>query len=398
MRVLFLTHRLPYAPNRGDRARAFHVARLLAGQLDLDLVSLAHDAAEMHEVSRLHQLGVSARAFRTAPMSGYLRGVMSLPGTRPLTHCLLDAPGLKAHLREIVRTRPPDVVLAFCSGMARFAMEEPLADYPMVLDMVDVDSAKWALMAQTARWPVSWVYGREARYLSRFEGEATTRAVTTLVVNAREQATLARLASGADVRVVQNGVDVEHLRPSVEPSEAPRVVFCGVMNYEPNVEGVLWFARHVWPLVRAARPDATFTVVGASPTEAIGRLATDDSGIEVTGTVADVRGYVWGAAVSVAPLLTARGIQNKVLEALAAGLPCVVTEAVAAGLPDEAMGGCRVATSAQVFGDEVLALLRLTGTERRACAARAALDRLSWEGQLAPLPGILAEAARRRPH
>ena len=395
MKVLFLTHRLPYAPNRGDRARAFHIVRTLITQVDLELVSLAHDAAEMREVTRLHALGVRARAFRTAPVSGYLRGGLNLVGTRPLTHCLLDAPGLRAYLREVVRTAPPDVVLAFCSGMARFAMEEPLAGYPMVLDMVDVDSAKWALLSKTSRWPASWIYRREARFLSRFERASTTRAVTTLVVSAREQATLQQLAPGADVRVMQLGVDLANLGPTASPTESPRVVFCGVMNYAPNVEGVLWFAREVWPLVRAARRDARFIVVGAKPPEAIARLGTPGLGIEVTVTVDDVRTYLWGAAVSVAPLLTARGTQNKVLEALATGLPCVVTNAVAAGLPDTATAGCRVADSPQVFSRDVVALLAMTGAERRAVAARAALDRLSWDSQLAPLPQILEAAAKR---
>ena len=319
----------------------------------------------------------------------------NLAGTRPLTHSLLDAPGLTQYLREIVRTQPPDVVLALCSSMARFAMEEPLAGYPMVIDMIDVDSAKWALLAQTARWPVSWVYRREARYLSRFERAATTRAVTTLVVSNRERDTLQRLAPGADVRVMLLGVDLVHLRPATPPAESPRVVFCGVMNYGPNVEGVLWFARHVWPRVRAVRRDARFIVVGSRPTEAISRLAGSGSGIEVTGTVDDVSPYLWGAAVSVAPLLTARGTQNKVLEALGAALPCVVTEAVAAGLPNEAMAGCSVAASAQAFSRDIVTLLAMTGAERRAVAARASLERLSWDQHVAPLTGILEAAARR---
>lgn len=393
MRVLFLTHRLPYAPNRGDRARAFHMAHTLARHVDLHLVSLAHDTRELQEVGRLREAGINARAFRARPLSRYITGALRLAGTRPLTHILLDAPGLRKHVAELCRTKPPDVVLAYCSGMARFAMEEPLVRYPLVLDMVDVDSAKWALLAQTARWPISWVYRREARYLGRFEAEATARAITTLVVNAREQTTLEGLAPGTDVRVMQLGVDLDHLRPATPPTESPRVVFCGVMNYTPNVEGVLWFAREVWPRVRAARPDAMFTIVGSSPAKAISHLATESSGIEVTGTVPDVRDYLWSAGVSVAPLLTARGTQNKVLEALAAQLPCVVSESVAAGLPQEALAGCRLGTSAETFSREIVALLDMTGAERRAVAARATLQTLGWEEQLAPLLPILESAA-----
>lgn len=397
MRVLFLTHRLPYPPNKGDRLRALHIVRTLSAATELEVVSLAHDGEELAQADELRRLfPIRVTAIRTAPARNYLRAAAALAGTRPLTHCLLDAPGLPAVLRVVARDRPPDVVLAFCSGMARFALEPPLNRFPLVLDFVDIDSLKWAALARSTRWPMGWIYRREAKYLGAFEAHAAGRAVSSIVVNERERDALVRIAPESDVHVVGLGVDVGNLRPTTAPAEQPRVVFCGVMNYKPNVDGVLWFAREVWPLIVAQRPEATFIVVGSSPTDSIRRLASEGDRIEVTGTVDDVREYLWGAAVSVAPLRTARGLQNKVLEALAAGLPTVITPEVFEGLPTDVHAGCRVAVSALAFANEVLTLLALGPLERRALAARASLDSMGWDAQLAALPGIVRDAMTER--
>ena len=392
MRVLFLTHRLPYAPNRGDRIRAFHIVRTLAAAVDMDVVSLVHDQEEAAQVGTLEALGVRVTACRTAPWRGYLRATLGAAGGRPATHHLLDAPGLKEALESVVRQRPPDLVLAYCSGMARFAVEEPLAKYPFVLDFVDVDSQKWVALAERTAWPKRWIYRREARCLGRFEARAALRAAASLVVNDREREVLRRLSPDARIHVVGNGVSLDDLKPTGPPANAPRVVFCGVMNYEPNVEAVTWFAREAWPDIRKAYPEAVFQIVGSNPTSAVERLRSID-GIEVTGRVADVRPYLWQSAVSVAPLFTARGIQNKVLEALAAGVPTVVTPQVYEGLPDRVRPGCRVAGSRDEFVGEVLAILALSPAERRHLSLQADLGELTWDAQLASLPRILRDAA-----
>src|SRR6185295_6727113 len=151
---------------------------------------------------------------------------------------------------------------------------------------------------------------------------------------------LAAIAPGADVRVVPNGVDVEHLAPKAPPSNERRVIFPAVFNYQPNAEGAVWLAREVWPLVTELLPDARLTLAGASPTARVRALAANDATVEVTGAVPDMRPYLWRSAAAVAPLFLARGVQNKVLEAAAAGLPSVVTPAVRNGLPPEVSGAC----------------------------------------------------------
>lgn len=396
MRVLFLTHRLPYAPNRGDRVRAFHIVRALAPRVELELVSLVHSQHEEAQAESIRALGVRVTACPVSRPSSYVKAIVQLASDRPLTHVLLDAPGLASALTEIVSERPPDVVLAYCSSMARFAVDPPLSTYPLVLDLVDVDSEKWAAMASTAPWHRRWLYRREARYLARFEREAASQAYTTLVVNERENRALQQLAPDATVRVVSSGVDLAHLRPQSAPIEKPHVVFCGVMNYGPNVDGVLWFSREIWPKIRAHLPDAQLFVVGSDPTAAVRQLDSTGTGIHVTGTVPEVRSYLWNAAVSVAPLMIARGVQTKVLEAIAAGLPAVVTSQVLGGLPPSVRTACRMADSSEAFARQTLALLALSGPKRRAVAAQADCRALDWESQLASLHEILAGAANSR--
>ena len=168
-----------------------------------------------------------------------------------------------------------------------------------------------------------------------------------------------------------------------------------MMSYGPNEEGVRWFANEVWPRVRSARSDARFLIVGAEPTRAVRALAEADASITVTGSVPAVQPYLWQSAVSVAPLLLARGLQNKVLEALAAGLPVVVTSAVAAGLPSAIHAGCRIADDPERFASELLDLLAMAPADRRRFAANARLDLLSWSERLKPIEAILRRAASR---
>jgi sugar transferase (PEP-CTERM/EpsH1 system associated) len=278
--------------------------------------------------------------------------------------------------------------------MARLALEPPLNQLPFVLDMVDVDSEKWRLLSQKTRPPFSWVYGAEARTLSAFEARAARAAHAVLVVNERERDAMQRIEPSARVQVVPIGVALDDLRPQELAATEPNVVFCGVMNYKPNEEAATWFATEVWPRVRARHPQARFSLVGSNPTPAVRRLAEQDPSIEVTGTVPDVRPYLWRSAVAVAPLLLARGVQNKVLEAVAAGLPCVITPAVHDGLPEAVLPSCVRAEHPADFADAVIALLNTAPDQRRGIAELADLQALGWDEQLAPVIDIL-DAARR---
>lgn len=393
MRVLVLTHRLPYAPNRGDRLRAYHMLQGLKERAEVELVSLVHDDEEASHVEEARSFVSRVHTVRVPKLRNHARAALALAGQTPLTHALLDAPGMSEVLNRICARQRPDVVFAYCSGMARFALQAPLDTIPLVLDFVDVDSQKWRDMAAASRWPLSWVYRREAATLGAFEAKAARRSAAALVVNTREAAIARALAPDANVRVLNNGIELSRLDPPGPPENSARVVFCGVMNYAPNDEGMRWFVSQVWPLIRAARHDATLAIVGSDPTAALKVLCADDSSIEVIGRVPDVREWLWGAAVGVAPLHVARGVQNKALEAIAAGLPIVITEAVAGGLPEATAHASSVANTPQQFADHVVKLLALSPEVRRARARSADLSSLTWSRTLEPLWPILAHAA-----
>jgi sugar transferase (PEP-CTERM/EpsH1 system associated) len=393
VRVLVLTQRLPYAPNRGDRLRVYHMLQHLRTRADVELVSLVHDDDEASHVGDVHAFVRGVTALRVPRWRTRFNALAALPTSQPLTHAFLDAPGMSATLETIVRERRPDVVFAYCSGMARFALQPPLAGIPLVLDFVDVDSQKWQDLAAQSSWPRSWIYRREAATLGAFEARAAERAATSLVVNTREADLARALAPGANVHVLTNGVEIERLRPTRPPSGKPQVVFCGVMDYAPNDEGMRWFVREVWPLVRSSRGDATLAIVGAGPTNELRQLCAGDVSITITGRVPDVRDWLWDSAVGIAPLHVARGVQNKALEAIAAGLPIVITDAVVGGLPAQAAAASLVANTPDRFAQQVLALLTRTPDQRRQLASAADLSSLTWSHTLEPLWAILTDAA-----
>lgn len=396
MRVLFLTHRVPYAPNRGDRIRAFHTLRFLKSSgFDVCLVALAHEPDEHDPAHGLASLVDELHLVRVPRRRNLVRAAMRLGGRRTLTHLLLDSPELTPLLTRIRRDWRPDVVLALCSSMARFALQPPLADVPLVIDLIDVDSFKWQSLAGQSAFPLTWIYAREARLLRQFEVESCRAARATVVVSQKEAEALTSLDPGLCPMVVPLGVDVTRFRGERPPS-GHGVVFTGVFNYRPNLDGAFWLMDEVWPLVRAKMPEARLSLVGSGPPAKLSRAA-ERAGVLVTGTVPDVRTYLWDAAVAVAPLHTARGVQNKVLEAVAAGLPAVVTPAVYDGLPEQVRPACTVASSTEEFAAAVVRLLR-SPEERRRLVESASLDLLSWSRCLQPLNALLRQAAAPAAH
>jgi sugar transferase (PEP-CTERM/EpsH1 system associated) len=380
MRVLYLAHRVPYAPNRGDRIRAYHSLRVLreAG-IRTHVVALAHDDAEQSNAGRLGEVAESYDVLRLPGWRNRIRAGLALAGSTPLTHVLLDHPEAAALLTARVASFKPHVVIAFCSGMAPLALAPDVASLPFVLDIVDVDSAKWRDLSLAGPWPLRLVYAREARCLGRFERHACERASAVLAINEREAAEVRALCPTARVAVVPNGVDLDYFRRPSGVERRRQVVFTAVFNYPPNEVGAMWTIAEVWPRVLAAHPDAELVLAGARPSAALRRAAKRAPRVTVTGTVDDIRPHLWSASVAIAPLSISRGTQNKVLEAAASGLPCVVTSKVAEGLPSVVLQRCRVADSSEEFADAIAEALGASASDSTS------LEGLRWESTLAPL-------------
>jgi sugar transferase (PEP-CTERM/EpsH1 system associated) len=385
-----LTQRLPYAPNRGDRLRASQqILKLQAAGWTVDLLALAHDEAEAGEASGMRRPDLRVEIARVPHLRNKIHSLVTLPGKTPLTLSLLQSPDARPAVERMLAGGRPDVVLACCSSMAAIALQPPLAGLPLVVDFADIDSVKWETLSGTSSWPMSWIYSREHRTLQAFEAMAARRAYSSVVVTDREVRALRAFAPEVRAEAISNGIDLRRYRRPADARSEARVVFTGVMNYEPNADAALWLGREIWPLVHRVHPEARLDIVGSSPTTAVRGLHSEALGVTVTGSVPDVCPYLWNARVAVAPLRVARGIQNKVLEAAGAGIPCVITPAVRDGLPASLQSVCPVAESAQAFADAVIAQLESPIPADVLTTAVAALD---WTATLARLPLLLEEA------
>ena len=387
--LLYLVHRMPYPPDKGDKVRSYHLLRHLAARHRVFLGTFIDDPADAVHVETLRSMCAGLHVARLDPRRARLRSLAALAAGEPLTLRYYRDAGLRGWVDRTVAGQSIDAAVVFSSAMSQYADRLP-AGVPVVADLVDVDSAKWAAYADAHAWPMSWLYRRESRRLLAHECSVVRRAARSFFVTEQEAALFRRLAPGcapASVEAMGNGVDAEKFqpdpaRPSPFAAGTLPLVFTGAMDYWPNVDAVQWFAREVLPLVRRTHPQARFHIVGRSPTAAVQALAGEQ--VEVTGTVPDVRPYLQHAAVVVAPLRLARGIQNKVLEAMAMARPVVASASCAA--PIEAADGSQivVADDAVAFAQRIVELLQAPG--RSAAIGAAARERVlagyAWTAHL----------------
>jgi sugar transferase (PEP-CTERM/EpsH1 system associated) len=396
--LLYLVHRIPYPPNKGDKVRSYHILKHLAARHRVFLGTFADDPDDLQHVARLRELCAELRVIELSPRLARLRSVSGFAANEPLSVAYYRNAELARWVDSTLAKEAIDACIVFSSAMAQYVAG---ADAPrtVLIDFVDVDSAKWAQYANSRWWPLSWVYRREGSRLLAFERAAADRATRAFFVTDAEADLFRRLAPGCVGRIetIGNGVDTEQYAPS-EALPSPfaagslPVVFTGAMDYWPNVDGVRWFAEEVLPRVLDALPSAHFTIVGMRPTAAVKALAS--AHVTVTGTVPDVRPYLQHAAVVVAPLRVARGIQNKILEAMAMARPVVATDACGAGI--DAVNGRHFVTAhdAATMAGAVVSLLRDgEGARMMGNAARARIvARYTWAAQLRLLEEALAPA------
>ncbi len=379
MDILFLAHRVPFPPDRGDRIRGYHIVRHLAERARVHLVAFADSEAEAVVAPEFRNLLASCVVVPRAK-SRARAAAESLVTGKPLSLTAFADPRVAL---AIERVGAVDAAYVFSGQMAQYL---PVAAARTVMDFVDLDSAKFAAYADETRGPMRWLYAREARLLGAFERRTAGQVDASLFVSAAEAA----LLPGA--KVLENGIDAARYDPArVRPvaERGPLIVFTGQMDYPPNIDAVCWLAREVMPVARAAHPQARFAIVGRAPTAAVRALAGE--GVIVTGEVDDVRPWLAAAAAVVAPLRIARGVQNKVLEAMAMARPVVASPAAAEGIDHR--GTIRIAEGGPAFAAAVSALLDRPTSAPEARAQ--VLARYAWPARLAPLDTLLGLSSRR---
>ena len=253
-----------------------------------------------------------------------------------MTEGMFRSPRLERTIRRWASEKRFDAVVIFCSSMWQYAEIPQLSDVPIVADLVDVDSQKWFDYAKGSSGWRRWLYEFEGRRVRQLEGRVARRAKAITLVSEAEADLFRSVWPNDKTLGVPNGVDLEYFNPgAVEPAaESYDCVFVGQLDYHPNIEGVRWFCQHVWPAIVRERPRATFAIVGRRPTAEVRKLA-EQPGVKLIGEVPDVRPFLAAAKIAVAPLQIARGIQNKILEAMAMGKPVVASPGALTGLPVE---------------------------------------------------------------
>lgn len=399
--LLFLAHRIPYPPNKGDKIRSWHLLRHLAQRYHVHLGAFIDDPEDWQHVDKLRQVCADTHFVGLSPSTARVRSLSGLLGGRPLTLDYYRNAGLQSWVSQTMRTWNINKVMVFSSAMAQFV--SPLQPAPTsshsqarrVIDFVDVDSDKWAQYATSKKWPMKWVYQREAQKLLEYERKVAAEFDASLFVSPEEAALFRSLASESADKIghFSNGVDADYFSPANTYSNPfdttdEALVFTGAMDYWPNIDAVQWFADEVLPQVRKQRPNAVFYIVGSRPSPQVQALATQP-GIRVTGTVPDVRPYLAHAKVAVAPLRIARGIQNKVLEAMAMAKPVAVSPQALEGITAQPDKEVLLARDAQEFA---AILIRQLGSADAALGTHArakVLAQYSWPAHLAAVDALL---------
>ena len=391
--ILFLAHRIPFPPDRGDKIRSWNLLKALASLARVHLACFADDEADAAHLDALRaalggRLGEAHVEVRRR--SKAMAGALALAEGRPVSLALFDSPALRRFVGRKLADPSVGTVFAFSGQMAQFVPDRVRQRF--VMDFGDVDSAKFAQYADEGSGPMRWVNRREGEKLAAFEREVASRADLCTFVSEAETA-LFRARTGLDnIRALANGIDVDHFDPAAEferlDPAGPTILFTGQMDYPPNAEAVIWFAGEVLPLVSGAH----FVIAGRSPTAAVRALA--GGRVTVTGAVADMRSWLASADVVVAPLRLARGIQNKVLEAMAMARPVVASPAAFEGIEAEPGRHLLVAEGAAAMAEAIKGVLASPGP--LGADARAHVGRhYRWEARLASL-GEIVDPGRAR--
>jgi len=338
--VLFIAHRIPYPPNKGDKIRSFHMLRHLAENHSLAVACLIDDPRDTVHIQPLNQMVDRVFHEVRTPFAMKMKVVGAVLSGEPFTKPCFYSIKLQQKIDRFLDESNVHAVICFCSSSAEYVFRsrhypDSLQKKVLLADLVDVDSEKWRQYSEQKSGLIKWLYRRESKYLRTYEQKIVKIFDRTFLVSEEEKNVMAQYGTVDKVETLVNGVDLDFFTPdtrrSEENREKNRLVFSGAMDYWPNIEGAVWFAEKIFPAVRKAIPDAVFCIAGRNPHDEILALRKKP-GIEVTGTVPDIRVYISDAAICVAPLLIARGIQNKVLEGMAMGKAVVATSGAATGL------------------------------------------------------------------
>jgi sugar transferase (PEP-CTERM/EpsH1 system associated) len=402
--LLFLSQRLPFPPNKGEKIISFNIVRHLGQRFDIHVGSFIDKREDLAEIERFRPYCASLHVTRIDQPWAWVPAGFRWLGGMPLSFARFRSAGIKAYVRKVATQCHPIAIITCSSNISDYALTPTLSPTLRVLHFADVDSEKFVAYArQTQGWK-RWLFTMEARRVRSAEERLAAAADIVGFVSDEEAALFRKVVSVRDTKIVTigNGVDATSFDPSkqwLQPAwgAGPAFVFTGAMDYQPNIEAVLWFSDIVFPLLRAAHRQVQFVIVGSSPTPAVKALA-GRPGILVTGRVPNVQPYLAYATAAVVPLQIARGIQNKVLEALAMGRPTIVTSHALMGIGVRDSTPVIVADSVDAWVSACLGILNnpLTVAPLAARARPFVIDHFDWATQLRPLDALLTSLCSKK--
>jgi len=384
MRILYITHSCPYPPNKGDRIRSFNLLRHLSSQYEVALIYPSFSPSEVEKREVLQQYCDTVYPIQFSPFFSKFKCLLALLKGESLTLAYFQSKKLK----QKVDREHFDLAVADCSSMAPYVLA---LSQPKIVDFVDVDSEKWKIYSKKASFPLTWIYHLESQRLRLYEEEIVNRTHACLVTSEQERKSL---PPESNVVVVPNGIDFNYFHPnrSASSPECSTLLFMGAMDYFANIDGVLFFHKRIFPLILQEIPDVKFIIAGMNPTKEIRRLEGPNT--IVTGLVPDMRVYLNGASVCVVPLRIARGVQNKVLEAMAMKVPVVATSVANEGIHAQDGREILLGDSPEAFGKAVLTLLEdLVFSDSLAVRARQFVEReFSWDRSFEIVDNVIVHA------
>ncbi len=405
-RILFIVHRIPFPPNKGDKIRSFNELKYLSQQHSVDLLCLVDEPEDHKYFSELEKLCDRVAAFSLNPHSAKIRGALALLTGGALSSRYFYLQEMQSRFDDWVQTKSYDAILCFSSSMAEYIFEsrvlsklKVMGKPQLIMDFCDVDSAKWRQYSVDSKFPLSWVYNLEFKRLMEYEQRVQNHFDKTVLVSCREAEYFrTHYQNCSSLSVILNGVDHDYFSPtkinrgpkSFLINEGPKIVFTGAMDYPVNIKGVSWFVREIWPYLQNQFPAIHLYIVGSNPSKEIRDMGVVDN-ITVTGFVPDIREYYALADICIAPLHQGRGLQNKVLEAMSMATPVVATNRANAGVQGVPGEHLMIADTSEDYVDAISWLLRNSeDAEKMGRAARSfVVSRFDWQSNMSAFEELL---------
>lgn len=393
--LLLLVHRIPYPPNKGDKIRSFNLMKALSEHYTVHLGCFIDDPFDRQYADTLNQWCAKVFCVDQSKWQAKLCALSGFITNQPITLPYYFSFAMAAWVKATINTHNIEKILVYSSSMAQYVDKTDYQHLSRVIDFVDIDSDKWRQYAEKSRGIKRWFYQREARLLLQYEKLVCQRFNSSLFVSEDEaRAFRSMLPAELQLKVhsILNGVDTNFFSPDSGHAQAEfplpeqYIVFTGAMDYWANVDAVCWFCQNIWPRLKQLYPQLHFVIVGGKPSTEV-RALSQQAGVIVTGRVADVRPYIYQARFAVAPMLIARGIQNKVLEAMAMNKAVVCSAMAMEGINAPATEDAVVADGVERFIQACKQQLDRTSAP---CSNRAwILQHFTWQQTLLPLNSFI---------